>query len=160
VTRTVPAPWYGAVLVAASLVAVACSGGGGDGEDEGLPTEPFTLGVEVGGCFDRPASPDVTAVPTVDCSAPHDFQLYASAELEGDGFPGDEEVATQALTLCNEQFSPYVGVSPDQSGLVVVPVPPTAEQWEDGVRTVDCTVTIRSPDRLEGSVEGSEQPAG
>jgi hypothetical protein len=149
-----------ALLIAATLAAAACSSGDDSGEDGGLPTEPFALGLDVGDCFDRPLSPDVTAVPAVDCAAPHDFELFASADLDGDAYPGDDEVAVQALAACKERFAAYVGVPPDQSGLVVVPVAPTGEQWEEGNRTVDCTVTVRPPDRLEGSVEGSEQPTG
>lgn len=143
-----------------ALLAAACAGGGGDEEPEGLSTEPFTLDVDEGGCFDRPANPDVTEVPAVDCDEPHDFEAYATVDLEGDGFPGDEEVGAQALSACNDRFAEYVGVPPDQSGLVVVPVAPSAEQWDAGGRTVTCTVTLRGPDRLERSVEGSEQPAG
>lgn len=149
-----------AVLAATVLLAVACSGGDDGGDDEGLPTQPFTLDLEVGTCFDRPQSPDVTAVPEVDCGQPHDFELYAVVDLEGDAFPGDEEVASQALFACSDRFEAYVGVPPDQSGLVVVPVAPSREAWEEGGRAVSCTVTVRAPDRLEGSVEGSEQPAG
>ena len=50
----------GAVLV----VAVACSGDDGGGE-EGLTAEPFVVGLEVGDCFDRPTDPDVTLMEAV-----------------------------------------------------------------------------------------------
>lgn len=138
----------------------ACGGSDDDGAQRGLPTEPLQLGVDVGDCFDRPQSPDVTAVPTVDCARLHDFEAYAVADLEGETYPGDEEVATQARAACNERFEPYVGVPPGDSGLVVVPVAPTAEHWDADLRQVTCTVTLRAPDQLEGSVEGSEQPQG
>lgn len=153
-TRTV------ALAAVVGLVALACGGGGGDDELEGLPTDPFTLDLDVGACFDQPESPDVTAVPEVDCGGDHDFEVYATADLDGDAFPGDAEVAMLALEACNERFADYVGVPPDESGLVVVPVAPTFGQWDDGGRAVTCTVTVRDPERLEGSVEGSEQPGG
>ena len=149
-----------ALLLSMALSAAACSGGSGDDEPEGLSTEPFSLDVDVGTCFDRPASPDVTDVPPTDCDRPHDFEAYAVVELDGEDFPGTEEVYGQGLTGCNEVFADYVGVAPGQSGLVVVPVTPSAPLWDDGERTVTCTVTLRGPDRLERSVEGSEQPQG
>lgn len=102
----------------------------------------------------------MTAVPTVDCERKHDFEAYALADLEGNAYPGDDEVAEMARRACNERFADYVGVPPGDSGLVVVPVAPTAEHWEADLRTVTCTVTLRAPDQLEGSVEGSEQPRG
>jgi hypothetical protein len=148
------------VLMSTALLAAACSGGGGDDELEGLPTEPFALDIDVGGCFDQPASPDVVDVPTVGCDVPHDFEVYAIVDLEGDGFPGDEEVAAQALSACNDRFAGYVGRPPDQSGYVVVPVAPSVEGWDAGDRGVTCTVTLSGQDRLESSVEGSEQPEG
>jgi hypothetical protein len=148
----------GAAAVVVLLVGSACSGGGGDDEAEGLPTEPFTLDVGVGECFQRPSSPDVADVRSVPCDEPHDFEAYALLELEGDGYPGAEEVDAEAAAACNDEFAGYVGVRPGQSGLVVVPVTPTAELWEEGGRSVTCTVTLRGPDRLESSVEGSEQP--
>jgi hypothetical protein len=155
-----PPPAAIAFLLSVALPAAACSGGSGDDGPEGLSTEPFSLDVDVGACFDRPASPDVTDLPPIDCDRPHDFEAYAVVELEGEDFPGEEETYGQGLGGCNEVFADYVGVAPGQSGLVVVPVTPSARQWEDGERTVTCTVTLRGPDRLERSVEGSEQPQG
>ena len=155
-----PSPAVVALLLSVALSAAACSSGSGDDEPEGRSTEPFSLDADVGTCFDRPASPDVTDVAPVDCDRPHDFEAYALVELEGEDFPGEEEIYGQGLGGCNEMFDAYVGVPPGQSGLVVVPVTPSARQWEDGERTVTCTVTLRGPDRLERSVEGSEQPQG
>ena len=150
----------GLVGACIALVAVACSGQDRDGEPDGLPTEPFTLDVAIGECFDRPATPDVVDVDVVDCDEPHDFEAFATGDLDGDGYPGAEEVSAQSLMLCNERFADYVGRPPAQSGLVVVPVAPTDEQWQNGSRSVTCTVTRRVPERLEGSVEGSEPSDG
>ena len=148
------------IAVACATLAVACGGGGNDGDESGLPTEPLQLGVDVGDCFDRPTSPDVTAVPTVDCDRLHDFEAYAVVNLEGDTYPGDVEVAGMARSACNEQFQDYVGVPPGDSGLVVVPVAPTVGHWDVDLREVTCTVTLREPEQLEGSVRGSKRPQG
>ena len=40
-------------------------------------------------------------------------------ELEGEDFPGEEDIYGQGLGGCNEMFAAYVGVPPGQSGLVV-----------------------------------------
>jgi hypothetical protein len=144
-------------VTALALVLTACTGDDGSSADQGLPTEPFELGLDVGDCFDRPQSPDVTSVPTIDCAEPHDFEAYAVVDLEGDAFPGVEEVDGLARDACTERFADYVGVPAGQSGLVIVPVVPTAEHWEADLREVTCTVTIRPPEKLESTVEGSEQ---
>jgi hypothetical protein len=145
-------------VTALALVLAACTSDDSGSGDQGLPTEPFELGVDVGDCFDRPQSPDVTAVPIIDCGQPHDFEAYAVVDLEGDAFPGVDEVDELARDACDERFAGYVGVLAGRSGLVVVPVAPTAEHWDADLREVTCTVTIRPPEKLEDTVEGSEQP--
>lgn len=149
-----------AIGVAIVAIVTGCAGDEGEAPAEGLPTEPFVLDVSVGDCFDRPQSPDVTKVPTVDCDEPHDFEAYAILELEGDSYPGEEQLAAEAAALCREPFAGYVGVPASDSGLVIVPVTPTLENWERDERTVTCTVTVRAEEPLQGSVENSEQPAG
>lgn len=146
------------VATVGMLVVASCTGGGDDDTREGLPIDPFTLEVEVGDCFDRPESPDTRKVPTVDCDEPHDLEAFARVDLDGDRYPGDEAIADEARSRCNEPFAEYVGVRPRDSGLVIIPVAPTAEAWDQGERTVTCSATVREDEPLVGSVRNSETP--
>ena len=147
----------GALLCAAVLVATACSGDDGGGPS-GLSAEPFRLDLEVGECFDRPASPDVESVPAVPCRRPHDLEVIAVFSLEeGDDYPGAGVVADRAGAGCEERFAGYVGVEPDSSGLLIVPYAPDRLAWEVGDRRVTCAVSL-AEGRLDGTVEGSENP--
>jgi hypothetical protein len=146
------------LLGAVVLVAAACTGDDGD-QPEGLSAEPFQVGLEVGECFDRPADTDVTSVPAVPCRRAHDLEVFAVFALDEGEFPNRQAVARLAGEGCAERFTDYVGVSPDSSGLVIVPYAPDRLAWEQGLRDVTCAVT-RLGDQLEGSVEGSERPAG
>jgi hypothetical protein len=139
-------------------VAGACSGDDGGGED-GLSAEPFVVGLAVGDCFDRPSDPDVTSVPSVPCRRRHDLEVIAVFDLDDGEYRDRATIAQQAGEGCAERFTDYVGTSPDSSGLVIVPYAPDRLAWENGVREVTCAVS-RPGDRLEGSVQGSESPAG
>ena len=144
-----------------ALGAAACTGDDG-GTADGLSAEPFALGLAVGDCFDRPASPDVASVPAVPCRRPHDLEVFATFTLDAADdapFPGTAAVATSAGTGCEERFADYVGVAQDSSGLLVVPYAPDALGWELGERGVTCAVSL-ADGPLEGSVRGSEAPSG
>lgn len=147
----------GVLLCAAVFVAAACTGDDG-GNPSGLSAEPFRLDLEVGECFDRPASPDVESVPAVPCRRPHDLEVIAVFDLaEGGDYPGPGVVADRAGTGCEERFAAYVGVEQDSSGLLIVPYAPDRLGWEVGDRQVTCAVSL-AEGRLDGSVEGSESP--
>jgi hypothetical protein len=146
------------LCTAAALLAVGCTGDDGGGDDT-LTAEPFRVGLEVGACFDRPADADVTSVPAVPCRRAHDFEVVAVFDLDRGDYTDRATVAQQAGEGCAERFDDYVGTTPDSSGLVIVPYAPDRLAWEQGVREVTCAVT-RPGDPLEGSVEGSESPAG
>ncbi len=131
----------------------ACSGDDG-GDESGLSAEPFRLEREVGDCFDRPASPDVTAVPAVPCRQPHDLEAYAAFELPDGPYPGQAPVANQAGTGCEERFEAFVGAAPDATGnLLIVPFVPDRAGWAAGDRRVLCAVS-QADEQLTESVAG------
>jgi Septum formation len=141
-------------LLCAAVLAAACSGddSGGGG---GLSAAPFHLDRRPGECFDRPESPDVTAVPAVACREPHDLEAYAAFELDEGPYPGQGPVAEQAGAGCESRFEAYVGAPPDSSGLLIVPFAPDRQAWAADDRRVVCAVSLNEG-QLEGSVEGSE----
>lgn len=149
-----------AILLAAVAVlgVVGCSGDDG-GDPDGLTAAPFTLGLAVGDCFDRPASPDVTSVEAVPCRRPHDLEVFALVDLTDGAYPGPAVVAQRAGARCNERFAAYVGGPQDGSGLVVVPYAPDRLAWQQGERTVTCALSL-AEGRAEGSARDSEAPTG
>jgi Septum formation len=149
----------GVVLLALTLFGAACSGDDSEGDDGGLSAEPFHLDVRPGECFDRPESPDVTAVPALPCREPHDLEAYAAFELDEGPYPGQSPVAQAAGAECEERFEEYVGAPPRSSGLLIVPFTPDRQAWEADDRRVVCAVTLNEG-QLEGSVEGTEGASG
>jgi hypothetical protein len=143
------------MVVAAAVVVLASCGGDDGGDDGGLSAEPLQLDLEAGECFDRPDSPDVTAVPAVRCREPHDLEVFAVVELPDGPFPGQTPVAEQAGQACRQPFAAYVGAPPDSTGYVIVPYPPDLQAWEAGNREVVCAVGL-ADEQLDRSVAGSE----
>jgi hypothetical protein len=100
------------------FVFAACADGGGVFE------------LQVGDCI---VPPDAAAdegvqlddVRTVDCAEPHDGEVIAVFDIEGDAYPGDEALFQQAVEQCPSQASNYLY--------------PSEESWgESGRREVAC----------------------
>lgn len=130
------------ILVAACMVTAACS------------TSVLTL--ETGTCFDDPESfEEVTDVPVVDCSEPHDNEVIGSFDLPAGGYPGDAAVAARAEEGCLVRFEPYVGIDFPSSTYDLGWFTPTSASWDGGDREVICFVYDVSLAKITGSVAGS-----
>jgi hypothetical protein len=107
---------------------------------EGGQGDVFT--VSVGDCLTEPAeSGEVSDVPIVPCSEPHDAEIYHDFTLGGTEFPGDEEVTRLADEGCIAAFEGFVGLPFEQSTLELSYYSPTETSWnqlED--RLVSCLI--------------------
>ncbi len=74
--------------------------------------------LQVGDCI---VPPDAAAgegvqlddVRTVDCSEPHDGEVIAVFDIEGDAYPGDEALLQMAAERCPSEASKYLYASED-----------------------------------------------
>lgn len=131
-----------AVLFVMAALAGACGG-------------VFTL--EVGTCFDDQESTEISSVPEVECSEPHDNEVFAVIDYtETDVYPGTEEMNEIATELCIEQFNAYVGISYVESELDVFAITPTQSSWdEDNDREIICALYNLDFSKLTGSMQGA-----
>ena len=113
----------------------------------------------VGECFQDPEETDeVGELDKVDCDEAHDNEVIAVFDLEGDDFPGADEVQSQAEEGCVGEFEDYVGSTFEESDLDLFTITPTEETWDEADdREVICSVYALDESPLEGSVEGSER---
>jgi hypothetical protein len=148
------------VLVAA-LALSGCSLFGDDDEPTGVPV----LQAEVGQCFRVPEGEptvELTELPSVGCTQPHEQELYAAVEYVDPGtdpaaqdFPGAAALKTFAEGQCAERFADYVGVDYRDSRLFFTYLVPSARGWEKGGdRTTLCFVTTTGQ-QLTRSVAGT-----
>lgn len=111
--------------------------------------------LQVGDCFFEPSGVEIFDVTKTDCSEPHDSEMYARFDLEGDGYPGRSTVEAAAIDRCPELFGPYVGRDYATSRLSVWWLGPTSESWSDGDREIACILSEFDGSDFTGSMKGS-----
>ena len=132
----------GRLLLLAALLVVACG------------SNVFTLAV--GTCFDDSDQTQVSSVPEVDCSEPHDNEVFAVFDYTAsDTFPGSSAMNDAAQDLCVAEFEAYVGLSYQESALEVFPITPTEGSWESGDREIICALYNLDFSKLTGSMQGA-----
>jgi len=111
----------------------------------------------IGTCFDDQADGEISSVPEVDCSEPHDNEVFALIEYtETTTYPGADQMSAISEELCITQFEEYVGLDYQSSALAVFPIFPTEESWnEDEDREIICALYNVDLSKLTGSMEGA-----
>lgn len=113
---------------------------------------------DVGDCLDMAElEGQISEIPTVDCSAEHDGQVFHIFDVEdADSYPGGQAVDTEAQEGCIAQFAAFVGADYQASTLEVAWIPPSSESWEAGDdREVICILTPVDGSTATESWEGS-----
>lgn len=120
---------------------------------DGGNTDIFTL--QVGDCLnDESTSEEISDVPTVNCSEPHQYEVYGSLTLDGDEWPGDDTVGQEADAGCLAQFESFAGIAYENSMLDYNYYVPTEGGWNQlDDREVLCVIFDAEP--TTGSLAGA-----
>ncbi|MDX1516709.1 MAG: septum formation family protein [Woeseiaceae bacterium] len=111
--------------------------------------------IRVGDCFDDASgATEISSLPGVPCSEPHDNEAYASFNLTVSEYTGDDSMFDLAFEQCLERFEPFVGRDYDSSALDIYTLYPTYESWQQNDREVVCAVFDMDSNKLVGSVRG------
>ena len=149
--------FFSSLAMACALSACGTAERGDSGEIESAgDMSAFTL--QVGDCYDDAvmASEEVSAVPAIPCSEPHDNEVFALFDMEGDVFPGDEAALALADERCLEYFAEYVGTTYQKSVLAITHLVPSAGSWDQiGDREIVCVAYHMELKKLTGSVRGT-----
>ncbi len=150
------------VLVLALVVLVPACGG----DDEAVPATvgPTTTApdgraslyeLSVGDCLDGLAAGTDLLVEVVPCDRPHQAEVYGTAEVRGEAFPGVDQLRRRAATACAQRFAGYTG-EPAGPGteLAFVEVVPTVESWAAGDRAALCLALGPDGAPLSASIAG------
>jgi hypothetical protein len=114
--------------------------------------------LQVGDCFDdQGIDAEQTEVPVVDCSLPHDNELYFEYAMTDAVFPGNDAAMDASFQQCTATFDAFVGLPYADSALDVFPITPTAESWAAGDRTVFCVLYNLDLAKMEGTMAGSRR---
>ncbi len=136
-----------APLLAGALVLSGCqtpqSGTTSDASGSTSPSSVPILELSVGTCLndvDQPLAQDLTEVPAVSCSQPHQSEVYAEVSLRDSDYPGVDAVIREAQRQCIAEFTQFVGIDFAASGLNFHYYYPTASSWAVGDRSIYCVV--------------------
>lgn len=110
-------------------------GGVPERDEEGRVTESVEDGdvfaVKVGDCLGEGAdASELSRVTILPCDEPHDSEAYFAFDLDGDEFPGEAALETEA-ERCQGEFEKFVGVPPGESSLVINYFRPTETSWKE-----------------------------
>lgn len=113
------------------------------------------LSLEVGDCLRSSdfAGEEVSDIPRVSCSDPHDAEVFAATELPEGDYPGITAVRAAAEDFCLPAFEPFAGITYLDSELNVYPLFPTEDSWNTlDDREILCIVV--APEDVTGTLEG------
>jgi len=91
----------------------------------------------------------------VPCSQPHDNEVYYVFELSGSSSGlDDSSLLSQIDTLCQRQFTRYIGVNELQSAYGEMWLWPSTDTWAQGDREGACYAYANGSTQITGTVKG------
>ena len=111
--------------------------------------------IRVGDCFDDSGPSDnISSLPGVPCSEPHDNEAYAVFDVDITAYPEGDGMWDLAIDSCKQRFKAFVGTDYESSSLDIFALYPTPESWAQNDREVVCAVYDMETNKLVGSVQG------
>jgi len=113
--------------------------------------------VRIGDCFDDAASMDdeISSLPGVPCSDPHDNEAYALINLSFDSYPENDGMAELAHESCLAKFDAFVGMDYESSSLAIFTMYPSVDSWKQDDREVICAIYDMNAEKLVGSMQSA-----
>jgi len=111
--------------------------------------------VRVGDCFDDTNSlEEISSLPGVPCSDPHDNEAFAVFDISVASYPGEDAMGELANESCVQRFEAFVGKDYESSSLDVFTMYPSTDSWTQDDREVVCAVYDMNAAKLVGSAKG------
>ncbi len=97
-----------------------------------------------------------TVVP---CTQPHTGEVFFTGDIwpQTMAYPGDNATSKQADARCGRAFTPYDGISPDQSAFTYAYDLPDSTSWPSGDRSVQCIAYDPNGASIDYSIKGSSK---
>lgn len=134
--------------------------------DDGSLTSAGNVDVtelRIGDCFSAGDEVEIADVDGVPCDEPHQYEVFAVADHEGDVYPTEAEMDAIFESTCVAAFEPYVGADYATSSLYASMITPSESSWDDGDREYVCTLyepvdeTLVEVVELTGSMRDSRR---
>ena len=119
-------------------------------------TDVFNIGL--GDCLNEMETntdEQISEVPIIDCSEPHDYEVYHVEDVPDSGaYPGEDAILESADTICRDAFDAWVGTPWAESGIDYTQLYPVEEGWDLGDREVLC-LAYDMAGQATGTLEGA-----
>ena len=131
-----------------------------DRDDSGAIVDGGTVDafdIRVGDCFDDSDGwgDEISSLPGVPCSEPHDNEVFAVFDLNVNTFPEGNALGEMVFDACLDRFQGFVGRDYESSSLDIMTLYPSRESWSQrNDREVVCAVYDMEAKKLTGSVGG------
>jgi len=114
------------------------------------------LSLAAGDCFQDPddEATEVSSVSSVDCSEPHDNEVFAVVNVTDEALPPD--IAQRADQECSgTRFTEFVGVEYLDSDFSYATLYPSMRTWLDGDRAIVCALYRDDLQPMTGTQRGA-----
>lgn len=88
----------------------------------------------IGDCIEDPGDGIITDVESIDCSKPHDYEVFALVTARGGRdapYPGEDELFFEIGDLCVGRWQSFIGLPYADSVYYLNAIFPTQESWDD-----------------------------
>lgn len=131
-----------------------------DSETQELTTEGTldVFQIAVGDCMKETDSTEVSDVPAVPCTEPHDLEAYHAYTIPAGDYPGEEAIDIEATAACSDALAEFIGMPIDDSEIDFTTLYPTETGWTSADdREVICLAvdTTAEPGTTVGSLRGA-----
>jgi hypothetical protein len=111
-----------------------------------------------GDCFNTTEEGEISDVDGVPCNEPHEYEVFALSNYEGDGtYPPDSATEAIFTQICEPDFEPYVGAPYATSEIYGQMITPSEESWNAGDRGYICLLYDPDDAELTESLEGANR---
>ena len=151
--------WIGYVIIAAGVAGYNLATQA-DRDSSGAIVDAGNIGafqLRSGDCFNDAdfsfeGEEEISSLPGVPCSQPHDNEVYAVFDVSLESYPASEDTMFEhALEQCLDRFTGFVGIAYEVSELDILTLYPTQESWRQNDREVVCAVYDMNNTQLVGS---------
>jgi hypothetical protein len=111
-----------------------------------------------GDCFNTADEGEISDVDGVPCNLPHEYEVFALSNYEGDGtYPPDSALEAIFTQICEPDFETYVGAPYASSEIYGSMITPSEDSWSSGDRGYICVLYDPDDTELTESLEGANR---
>ena len=117
----------------------------------------FAADLRAGDCFDLkdPKAEQIDDVHAVPCTAEHEYETFFTGSMPAGTFPTQAATDAWISGNCEPAYKTYIGTAYQDSHLEVYILTPSSDAWNNGDRSVQCSVYDPSHERLTQSLKGA-----